>query len=299
MSDKYLIINADDFGMCHAHNAATIELFKCGGITSATIMTPCPAAAEAAEFARANTEFSIGVHLTTTAEWQSYKWGPVSQNQTSITDANGHFFPSSLEFATCARVDEVERELVAQVEWLLARGVTPSHMDNHMGSLYGIASGNFSTLSAAINVANRYNLPFRFPTTLPDSAFSNGTINIKMKKDVVIKGFKTFVARIKELEIPTPDHVLPGDWNGAQDTSFENYKEYMLEHLRGIDNGISETYIHPALECDEIKAITPCWRRRVWEHRLFSDPKTIEFIDSLGITLINYRDIKAIRKSEA
>lgn len=68
MSDKYLIINADDFGMCHAHNVATEELFKCGGISSATIMTPCPAATEATEFAKANPELSIGVHLTTTSE---------------------------------------------------------------------------------------------------------------------------------------------------------------------------------------------------------------------------------------
>jgi predicted glycoside hydrolase/deacetylase ChbG (UPF0249 family) len=39
--DKYLIINADDFGMCRAANMAVADLFQKGGITSATIMTPC------------------------------------------------------------------------------------------------------------------------------------------------------------------------------------------------------------------------------------------------------------------
>ena len=43
MTEKYLIVNADDFGMCHAQNLATAELFRCGTVTSATVMAPCPA----------------------------------------------------------------------------------------------------------------------------------------------------------------------------------------------------------------------------------------------------------------
>ena len=39
--NKYLIINADDFGMCNSQNLAVFELFEKGTITSATIMAPC------------------------------------------------------------------------------------------------------------------------------------------------------------------------------------------------------------------------------------------------------------------
>ena len=46
--ERYLIINADDFGMCHSANLAVMDLLKKGGITSATIMAPCPWAKEAA-----------------------------------------------------------------------------------------------------------------------------------------------------------------------------------------------------------------------------------------------------------
>lgn len=298
MSDKYLIINADDFGMCQAHNIATEELFKCGGITSATIMTPCPAATEAAEFAKANPELSIGVHLTTTAEWKSYKWGPVSQNHTSLTDENGYFFPTSLDFATHARADEVERELVAQVEWLLQRGVTPSHMDNHMGSLYGVANGDFSLLYITAKIAERYSLPFRFPTNISAETFTNGTLNVKADAAAITAAFSPAVDLLRECRIATPDYLVPGDWLGEQDKSYENYKEYMLASFDKIEPGISETYIHPAVECDEIKGISAAWRRRVWEHRLFSDPRTREYISSLGIKLINYRELKAMREDE-
>lgn len=67
--DKYLIINADDFGMCRAANLAVMDLLKSGSITSSTIMAPCPWAYEACQFAKKNPQFAIGVHLTFTSEW--------------------------------------------------------------------------------------------------------------------------------------------------------------------------------------------------------------------------------------
>ncbi|MBS5873088.1 MAG: hypothetical protein KIC46_03090 [Clostridiales bacterium] len=51
-------------------------------------------------------------------------------------------------------------------------------------------------------------------------------------------------------------------------------------------------FIHPSLECDELKGITRSWQRRVWEHRLFADPATRQHIESCGIQLINYRSLQ-------
>ena len=81
--ERYLIINADDFGMCHAGNLAVFDLLQKGGITSATIMAPCPWAKEAAVFAAQHPEYAIGLHLTTTSEWSTYRWGPVSRGDVS------------------------------------------------------------------------------------------------------------------------------------------------------------------------------------------------------------------------
>jgi len=92
-----------------------------------------------------------------------------------------------------------------------------------------------------------------------------------------------------------PDYLIPGDWNGPQKDSFENYREYIYELYRTFEPGVTETYIHPAMECDELKAIFGRWQQRVWEYRLFSDPKTKQHIESLGIRLINYRDLKRMR----
>ena len=70
MKKKLLIINADDFGLCHSANAAVFDLFETGCIKSSTIMTPCPGADEAIAFAAAHPEYAIGVHLTHTNEWK-------------------------------------------------------------------------------------------------------------------------------------------------------------------------------------------------------------------------------------
>ena len=66
---KYLIINADDFGLCHSANEACMDLFESGCLLSSTIMAPCPGADEAIEFAKTHPQYAIGVHLTHTNEW--------------------------------------------------------------------------------------------------------------------------------------------------------------------------------------------------------------------------------------
>ena len=110
--DKYLIINADDFGMCHAANAATIDLFEKGGITSATVMTPCPWAPEALRFAQAHPEYAIGVHITFTSEWRKYCWRPVSQSPCpSLRDHRGYMHFHCDDFEKNAKTAEVEEEM--------------------------------------------------------------------------------------------------------------------------------------------------------------------------------------------
>lgn len=294
--DKYLIINADDFGMCHSHNVATMELFKCGGITSSTIMACCPWANEAVKFAKANPQYAIGVHLTTTSEWSNYRWAPVNDEKTStLRDSEGYMFHECDEFANSADIEQVKGEIVAQIEKLKALGLEPSHLDNHMGSLYGVDTGRFELLISAIETAGKYSLPFRMPTTFTDAQFGNDMLDIKIPREM-IDGLIGQIVQLGQVnKVAMPDYLLPGDWNGPQNESYENFREYIYELYRTFEPGVTETYIHPAVESDEIKGITGCWYRRVWEYKLFSDPKTKQHIDSLGIKLINYRDLKKMR----
>ncbi len=292
--DKYLIINADDFGMCRAANLATFDLLKCGGITSATVMVPCGWAPEACQFANNNPEFAIGVHLTLTSEWSKYRWSPVAASKTdSLRDEDGYMHHESDQVENKVDIDEVEGEIRAQIERAKKLGLNPSHLDNHMGSLYGIETGRFELLSLTFDIASEYNLPFRFPARYtPEQIAKFGP-----KVDPKLLGmlFSKFSAYAAEKNVPIPDYLITHEWNGPQKESYENFRDYMFEHVKTFPNGVTETFIHPSLESDELKGTSGSWLRRVWEHRLFADPATRQYIEGLGIKYINYRDLAKMK----
>ena len=294
---RYLIINADDYGMCHSSNIAVEELFKKGGITSATIMAPCAWSVEAARFAATHPEYAIGLHLTLTSEWKNYRWAPVSHGKVdSLIDGEGFMWHESDDFEKHADLAEVEAEICAQYDKLAKFGFKPSHFDNHMGSLYGIETGRFELLELTIKqCAVHGGMPFRFPTKFTDEQFSNTMLGIHVPKETVLGLLDKVKAGAEQAGVAVLDYLMPGDWNGPQAQSYGNFREYIFEKYRAFPDGIIETYIHPAVESDELKAISGSWERRVWEYRLFSDPKTLEFIDDIGIRLINYRDLKKMR----
>ena len=295
--DKYLIINADDYGMCHAANGAVADLFQKGGITSATIMTPCCWAKEAGKWAAAHPEYAVGVHLTFTSEWGNYRWSPIAQGDTSsLRDSEGFMYYESDEFEKNCDIDQVEKEIRAQIERFKSFGVTPSHLDNHMGSLYGIETGRFELLNLTLAIAGEYGLPFRFPGTFVPEMFSNDTLAVKIDLDMIKMFYGKVLEFAKANGVAMPDFLIPGEWNGPQNDSYENFKEYIYELYRSFPNGITETYIHPAFESVELKGISGAWHRRVWEHRLFSDPQTLQHIKACGIQLINYRDLAEMKK---
>ena len=114
--DKLLIIHADDIGVAHAENAASIAAFEMGAINSGSIMVPCPWFEEIAAYSRANPEIDLGLHLTLTAEWKYYKWGPVAPESEvpGLLDENGYLYDNCASVANTATPEEVEKELRAQ-----------------------------------------------------------------------------------------------------------------------------------------------------------------------------------------
>ena len=298
---KYLIINADDFGMCRGANLAVMDLLKdpASALTSSTIMAPCAWAPEAAQFAKENPELGIGVHWTFTSEWSKYRWSPVGSSGTdSLRDKDGFFYHESDQVEKNADIAEIEAECRAQIERLKLLGLeNPSHVDNHMGSIYGIETGRFELLNVAFDVASDYNLPFRFPKVLPDEVFDNTMLEIKVDKELV-KGLLSNIVSYADMKgVAIPDYLIPNEWGGPQDESYENFKEYIYELYRNFPSeGVTETYMHPSLETDDLKGTTGAWQRRVWEYRILKDPQTKQHIESLGFKLINYRDLANMKK---
>ncbi len=133
---RLLLVNADDFGLCHGSNEATLRAWRDGIVTSTSLMVPCPWAPHAMEILRQNPDLPFGVHLTFIREFDPYRWGPVAPvtEVPSLVDQRGHFLyeaEQSDQLLTQADIDEVEIEFRAQIDAVLEAGLAPSHLDWH------------------------------------------------------------------------------------------------------------------------------------------------------------------------
>src|SRR3981189_650056 len=121
---EQLIGHADDVGMTHAVNAATIKAKESSAVNSASIMVPCPWFPEIADYAKAHPDFDFGVHLTLTSERVYYRWGPVAPagKVPSLLDNNGYLHH---DWTRETHIDpaEAEIELRAQIDRAYAMGV--------------------------------------------------------------------------------------------------------------------------------------------------------------------------------
>src|SRR5215217_7251520 len=115
---KLLIIHADDLGMSHSVNAASIKSFESGLVNSGSIMVPCPWFAEIASYARSHVEADLGLHLTLTSEWKFFRWGPVLSKDrvATLLDRDGYLHPTEVEAARQIDPQQAEAEIRAQIE---------------------------------------------------------------------------------------------------------------------------------------------------------------------------------------
>ena len=154
---KLLILHADDFGVAHAENAASISALEKGPLNSASIMVPCPWFPEIASYARKNKTMDFGVHLTLTSEWKNYKWGPVTSKDSvsTLVNHNGYFFSSVDSLQKSADSKEVEIELRNQVKKAYKFGIDLTHLDAHMGA--AVSTPDFAV--AYMKIGKEYGLP--------------------------------------------------------------------------------------------------------------------------------------------
>jgi len=93
-ADRAVVIHTDDIGMCQASLAALADLVDFGLVSCGATMVPCPWFPQVAAYCRGHPSVDLGVHLTLTSEWDSYRWGPISTRDpaSGLIDDEGYFF---------------------------------------------------------------------------------------------------------------------------------------------------------------------------------------------------------------
>ena len=265
--DRLLIVNCDDLGSSFAANVACYHALRSGVATSASLMVPCPWAREAAARYRGE---DVGVHLTLNAEYDLYRWGPITQSP-SLLDGDGGFPRTIDDVWDHADLDEVRRECRAQIERAILWGFDVSHLDSHMGTMQ--LKPEFFDIY--LDLAVEFRLPVRLT-----AASSERSIGFPFRRLAAEEG------------VVFPDHMVQ--------TSGVGSRRALERLILDLEPGVTEVYVHPAIDTAEQRAVAPDWAHRVDDHDLVTTDDNLRImLERAGVHLIGYRPLRDLQRKGA
>ena len=262
---KLLIVNCDDLGSTRSANVAVYDALRNGVATSSSLMVPCPWARDAAAEYRGE---DVGVHLTLNSEAETYRWGPITHSP-SLLDGDGGF-PRTIEDAwDHGDLDEVRKECRAQIERAIYWGFDVSHLDSHMGTLQLRAD----FFDVYLELAVEFGLPLRMA-----GASAERLVGFPYRKLAESEG------------VVFTDHFIYMTGGPS--------RRHIERALFDLEPGVTEVYLHPAIDTDELRAAYSDWPNRVEDHAyLCHDPSLPNLLDRAGVTLIGYRELRDLQRS--
>jgi chitin disaccharide deacetylase len=267
---KLLILHADDLAVAHSVDTASFEALNSGAISSASIMVPCPWLTEVADYAKTHPDADLGLHLTLTSEWKTYRWGSVdsSDKVPSLLQPDGTFYSVTPDVASHAKPSEAEQEIRAQVERALTMGIHPTHLDSHMGSLFSTPE----LFTAYVKVAHEYHLPFLVVADVGPAFRSLFSPNEFVLDTVVI---------------------------ASQNLTFDQTKDFYLNAIKNLQPGLTEMIVHLGHDDAELQAVMvdhadygAAWRQRDFD--IVNSPEFKQALRDNHVILVHWKDLQKV-----
>ena len=260
-----LIVACDDLGLSHASNVGVYEALRGGMATTGGLMVPCPWAREAAASYRGE---DVGVHLTLNAEYDLYRWGPITQAP-SLLDGDGGFPRTLDDLWDHADLDEVRRECRAQIERAILWGFDVSHLSSHLGAL----EFRPEFFDIALDLAVEFKLPLRL-----SSASAERTVGFPFRRLADEEG------------ICAPDYLVRSRTRSGR-VSLDRL-------LSDMEPGVTEIVLRPAVDTGELRALAPDWASHVDDHDVVTVGQSLPALaDRAGVTLIGYRRLRELQRA--
>jgi len=258
-----LIVRGDDMGFSHSADLALIQSYRKGIETSIEVIVPSPWFPEAVKMLKQNPRVDVGLHFAITSEWDNVKWRPLT-DCASLKNEDGYFYPMIRKNKNypgqaiadhAFKVEDIEKELRAQIE--MARKYLPNltHVSGHMGSL----AFTPEVKAMVMNVSKEYNLP------MVDADRQGLAINytgFDFNNKTTEERIDGFIAMLDKLE---------------------DGKTYVYVEHPGLDNDELRAIYHIGYE-DVAKG-----RQDVTT--MFTSEKVKEALVRKGIKLVSYKDV--------
>jgi chitin disaccharide deacetylase len=270
---KLLIIHADDLAVAHSQDVASFDALDRGAVTSASIMVPCPWLTEVADYARAHPDADLGLHLTLTSEWKTYRWGPIEARQSvpSLFDpTTGYLWQETQSAAAHIKPDEAEREIRAQMQRAMDLGIHPTHLDSHMAVLFARPE----LFAVYVRVAHEYKLPFlavRGPQTPP------AMLSLLSDKDITLDSV-----------VMAAPGIAPSAWG-----------KFYAGAIKNLKPGLTEMIVHLGDDDREMQAVMvdhpdygSAWRQR--DYNVVMSAEFKKALEDNHVVLVRWRDLKKV-----
>lgn len=281
ISDKKILVNADDFGRHRLINRAVAEAAERGILRSTTLMPGGAAFDDAVEIARAHPALGVGIHLTLV------NGNPVSaaEDIPTLVDETGHFYDNhgifvKRYFAGKVAKEDIRRELFAQVRKMETTGLALTHIDSHQ---------HMHMLPGVIDIAL-------------DAAEAIGLSATRISKSPLFTGFSGNPAQLigraglwtlsslakqhaKARHFRTPDHFA-GIVAGSAVT-----EAHLRKIIETLPSGTTEIMMHPGTDNTLLAKETG------WDHDFEAEFAAMtsgeigEILEKAGVETVNYNEL--------
>jgi hypothetical protein len=262
---KLFIVTCDDLGVSYASNSAVYDALRTGVATSAGLVVPGPWAREAAARYRGE---DVGAHLTLNAEYDLYRWAPVT-HAPSLLDGDGGFPRTLVDLWEHADIEEVHKECRAQIERAIYWGFDVSHLSAHLGAL----ELRPEFFDVALELAVDFRLPLRLAGA--DQQYQAGF------------PFRQLAA---EARVLSPDRLV-------RSPRGQSARAGLDQLLTDTPPGVTELVLRPATDTAALRAVMPDWPARVEDHEIATASQQLRALATrAGVTLTSYRSLRDLQR---
>ncbi|KYP13722.1 polysaccharide deacetylase family protein [Flavihumibacter sp. CACIAM 22H1] len=295
---RVVILHVDDAGMSYDANIGAMRALTEGVASSVSIMMPCPWVPQFINWLKENPRIDAGLHLTLNAEWQLYKWGPLSGAPAVpglVDTSTGAMYASVEQVVKNAQPEEVGKEISAQINRARQMGWEPTHLDTHMGTVF--ADPRFTMQYIQIGI--REKIPVMLPGGHNTVLFADDPALAQRKAETTQLGqllWKAGLPVLDDLHNKSYGWIIPAEALQS-DKALQAYatRQY-IQALEECRPGLTMLIMHCTQPSELFKHISDSGPRRKADLLGMLSPAVKKYIREKGIILTTWRELMERRK---